>query len=1115
MSHPSRLFERSASSRIPDSSWIDRVPGGSPSQSSLEARNESRVDFASSVEERELTRRATRHHEEGVSDDPQGGASEIEKEATAPPSGEDEAPFPSTVTAGAPRVSLSKETLASDKDSPASAAAVDPRDAPPSPASRAFSPQAMPDFAVSLTEQKAAWSRPVAASLQSPRGPFPPPAVCPYGGDGRVAEAASPCRPADSLSSVAECFVSLADEAPASSLARPSSGKTATSSPESLLSAQPGLSGREPDLTSTAEETGHTHTALPSPTSSVESPTQRLLPVRASNAQNALPPSQIDSNVRVGRDAPLTCLASPTFPNEGETPSEGSAEPHSVSQQEQEANISFWNGQRGDAVTAGPSPEAHAPSEAEQAAEEGERRLETEEDLAKPCQKDTTPVQGTDNTDRSRDQGTWAETRNEDAFQDSTAELTSTERVLATVGKGVTSVFERGAASLVDFFTETLPYLVEPHGAQRPARVRSSSFTPNRQFLATTASTLERPHTAAGSVGRRARSISPLRERVRGFTSGTVFECGGPGEHQSLDSSDEGEPRVPQRRTKNPQELARAVVRKRKDNKGYKTHLHPSPATGPTRLPPLPPRRASADVSRGLGDRLLCFPSAAPQSPSSRPKSTTSLRAQTPPLPTCSRTRSASSRRPEDVERDERRRTSLRPGFMHQSLDGRQHFGPCGAPTIGQNGALPSLDVGVCRLQCASPAQLYTTALSQLPFVSPEQQDYVRVPRIQSFSLQQAGCRRVSSMASEAAFPFVRASPTSALGVPSCASVPGHGGLHSYKVLPRTADSSSSGIYSFSTAVPVSLATDSTFVASRAESPGPHGTVAHLRSAPAVDQSFGVSPHFLHPCLSGSPWRVNPHAATPLRNCTEPPQFGAVPLPAPSKFPIGYRSAASLDMSSGGPLQTDPASGVVCSVTRQLNDTQGLRPCRLLNLAHKIERGRDEGRTETPGRSAARTEELGTLYTRTSTGKEMQTHAKAQYPTERAAGTACTEGKGESSAFTLLTSYGDVGGEYRKPPSRLRALWLREELRRQREAGELTKENFPMEEFQDLLEPFEILEVGGVKVYKLTADWKLPQSVPSREWIERNHREGHEFTACLEDITDVANQLFLPASATA
>ncbi|KEP64492.1 UNVERIFIED_CONTAM: hypothetical protein HHA_293250 [Hammondia hammondi] len=98
-------------------------------------------------------------------------------------------------------------------------------------------------------------------------------------------------------------------------------------------------------------------------------------------------------------------------------------------------------------------------------------------------------------------------------------------------------------------------------------------------------------------------------------------------------------------------------------------------------------------------------------------------------------------------------------------------------------------------------------------------------------------------------------------------------------------------------------------------------------------------------------------------------------------------------------------------------------------------------------------------------------------------------------------------------PAVSRARCLLEEIRNQEDAGGLTKETFPMEEVLDLMKHFDVLDVNGVSVYKLEADWKIPNfftphCTPSDKWVEKNHADGVSFMAFLQEITAIATDLY-------
>ncbi|CBZ49521.1 conserved hypothetical protein [Neospora caninum Liverpool] len=110
------------------------------------------------------------------------------------------------------------------------------------------------------------------------------------------------------------------------------------------------------------------------------------------------------------------------------------------------------------------------------------------------------------------------------------------------------------------------------------------------------------------------------------------------------------------------------------------------------------------------------------------------------------------------------------------------------------------------------------------------------------------------------------------------------------------------------------------------------------------------------------------------------------------------------------------------------------------------------------------------------------------------------------------TGNDEQGSGRTRLPAVLRARWLLEELQNQADAGALTRENFPMEEVLDLMKHFDVLDVGGVSVYRLEADWQIPeffpQGAPSEEWVHKNHADGVNFMLSLQEITTIATDLY-------
>ncbi|KYK65982.1 hypothetical protein TGPRC2_293250 [Toxoplasma gondii TgCatPRC2] len=107
----------------------------------------------------------------------------------------------------------------------------------------------------------------------------------------------------------------------------------------------------------------------------------------------------------------------------------------------------------------------------------------------------------------------------------------------------------------------------------------------------------------------------------------------------------------------------------------------------------------------------------------------------------------------------------------------------------------------------------------------------------------------------------------------------------------------------------------------------------------------------------------------------------------------------------------------------------------------------------------------------------------------------------------------DQAPRRKRLPAVSRARFLLEEIRHQEETGGLTKEAFPMEEVLDLMKHFDVLDVNGVSVYKLEADWKIPKfftphCAPSDKWVEKNHADGVNFMAFLQEITAIATDLY-------
>ncbi|KEP64494.1 UNVERIFIED_CONTAM: hypothetical protein HHA_293258 [Hammondia hammondi] len=1099
-----------------DGGWPARASGGSASEASVGARNDSGIG-AMCANKSEPTPRSTGDQDDAVSGCTGAAnlrkSSEGEKMADTLDNGEHVGHLPFTAMGTAQAVSVSRQAVNIGKQSTCTVSS-DRQDTQQSSQSPSAFPRVVADCGDSFSKQTNGWS-PRAVSPQSPRAPVSP--VCPPNTDGGEAEAATQCcRPKASVSSGDRSFVPLSEKVPGSSRSRPPSGQTEWSSPGSSSRSQPspGLSSRHRCGDSTVEESGNSHTALSSPSFSVDSPSEKLPPVRANNGCVSPASGRGAPEDLAGLDRPS--LTSSPCRNESETRTGSLGHPGNLEWKKADDSTSNSHDPQSAGVSPVPTQEKQRPfSDEGKAPKVTETASEVHAEIipVKLSEPETSSVEVMGNRHRrlfheARRKKTT--TGRVDTSREST-ELTSTERVLASVGEGVTFVLERGAASLVHFLTETLPKLVvEPDRLQTPGRARSSSLTPTKRHSSHATSALPgRPHTAGGSEQWRLRSCSPARsERCRSFTS--LSDWGfRHSERRSEASRDDGVQGF-QRRVQHilQEPVDRVFDPYSKKEKGqYKAHLAASVAT---RLPPLPPRRASADISRGLVDRRLSFSSGPLQSSRCRPKSTTSVRAQKVPLLFHPRTRSASCRRPEDEERNEGCHHSLTPRRVYRALDSRQSPVPCGFSN-GQGGALPPADLYLTP-RCMSPAHEYIRALSPVPTV-PENHDCVRVPAVHPLSVQPGACRPVPSTARESAVAFVRASTASANSV-SSAEVLGSGGFQIHSASPRRADSYSSGVHSFSTSVPVFLApAKPNVVPSRALSPGP-------RLAPVLphfahgEHSFGVTPHFLHPCVTGSQFSVNTHSATPSVVNPGPSPRCAFPLRAPSNSPLGRTpGAASLEVPRGcGPADTDSVTEVGTRVKKQLDVTPGLRPCRLLAHANKPTHGWERGETGDWTHSAMANEKLSPTKRRTPREGETQMLTKT-HSTYGGAGASRIVERTDSFVPSPPASFRGDGSEYRKPPSQLRAKWLREELRRQKAAGELTKGNFPMDEFQDLIEPFEILDVGGVKVYKLAADWKSPESVPpSKEWIDQNHIEGLEFAAHLEDITDVANELFLPAT---
>nr|PIL97672.1 hypothetical protein TGCOUG_293258 [Toxoplasma gondii COUG] len=1094
---------------------LARTPGGSASEASVGARNDSGID-AECANKNEPTPRSTGDQDDAISGCT-GAAnlrkrSEGEEIAGNPHNGEYVGHLPFTDMGTAQAVSVSRQAANTGKQSTC-AVYNNHHDTPQSSQSPSAFPRVVADCGDSLSKQGNGWS-PRAVPPLSPRAPVSP--VCPPNTDGGEAEAATQCcRPTASVSSGDRSFVPLSEKVPGSSRSLPPSGQTEWSSPGSPSRSQPspGLSSRHRCGESTAEESGDSHTALSSPNFSVDSPSEKLPPVRANNVCVSPASGRGAPEDLPGLDRPS--LTSSPCRNESEGCAGSLGQPGNLEGRKVDESTSNSHDPQRAGVSPVPTQEKQRPFSDEGKAPkvtETASEVQAEKLPIKLSEPETSSVEVISNRQRRllSEAGRKNTTRSVDMSRGST-ELTSTERVLASVGEGVTFVLERGAASLVDFLTETLPKLVvEPNRLQNPGRTRPSSLTPTKRHSSHATSALSgRPHTAGGSEQWRPRSCSPARsERCRSFTS--LSDWGfRHSERRSEASKDDWDQGV-QRRM---QDILQEPVDRVFDPHGRKgkgqDKAHPA-ASVATRLPPLPPRRASADISRGLVDRRLSFSPGPLQSSRCRPKSTTSVRAQKVPLPSHPRTRSASCRRPEDEERDVGCRHSLTPRPVYQALASRQSLVPSGFSN-GQCGALLPADLHL-RPRCMSPAQVYIRALSPVPTV-PENHNCVRVPAVHPFSLQPSACRPVPSVARESAVAFVRPSSASANNV-SSAGVLGSGSSQIHSASPRRADTYSSGVHSFSTSVPVFLApAKPNGVPSRAQSPGPRLAPVHPHFAHGK-HSFGVTPHFLHPCLTGSQFSVNTHSATP--SVVHPGQSRrcAFPLRAPLNSPLGHTTgAAFLEVPRGcGLADTDSVTEVGTCVKKQRGVAPGLRPCRLLAQANKPAHGWERGETGNWTHSAMANGKLSPTERKTSREGETQMLTKT-HSTDGGAGASRIVERTDSFVPSPPASFRGDGSDYRNPPSQLRAKWLREELCRQKAAGELTKENFPMDEFQDLVEPFEILDVGGVKVYKLAADWNSPESVPpSNEWIDQNHMEGLEFTAHLEDITDVANELFLPAT---
>ncbi|PHJ23077.1 hypothetical protein CSUI_003070 [Cystoisospora suis] len=778
-----------------------------------------------------------------------------------------------------------------------------------------------------------------------------------------------------------------------------------------------------------------------------------------------------------------------------------------------------------------------------------------------------------------------------------TEELTATEKVLATVGKGVTSAFEKGAASLVGFITETLPTLsAEPDYSKlprAPSPALSSTFSKesneHERLLvrggegATSGSQGQLPSLRGGRGSTPpATSRTPAllrRERMswdanksRGFSPLPSGE-GLSGLFRPVQAFFSGEENKENQRMK-PRPVQSAYEYRRspgpeKQGDINRMAFHSSVASNTdntrvtgtgaesfpgSRLPPLPPwGNASFPYTGGATrtDFAPCRLQAKPQSAGptvgmiDRGGGDARLRVRTP-SPAGQGMVGVPSRgiSPAQVVVPSRRQTEIfaiakndggeeksgaangrappapgyfQPGFTftsHQegeregschvldsSVDARTMKGsPC-APiprpsTVGENQREGNRIVDqspVILRRAPSPASIYSGNPPQRCIVSPSSSSALLNGHPEMQYLNSSHGSRASPAVTVCPQQRVGTSPSNVSSTTrwhdaSPSSITPYGRPGMVMAASRSAESpcrsTASSVHFTPTNTGTRMnATSPQIVVTRGPSPRIIGAASHA----GVTQRFHSPAHQMQ-------------APSPATRLISYPQAG---LRRVSDSNIFRPPLQSIGRVGGGsrvppvPFNHPMPSGA-----------QGLQPSRLLSrsLNHQ------EASSPTPGylnRSQVHpTDSLcegnGSLHTSGPMLRDRLPRRQGDSGRHYVAGSMSVPQSPVCAANTYM---------YPKPPSPYRARWLRDELLRQKAAGQLSKENFPMEELQSLVEPFEIVNVAGVPVYKLDTDLKIPDTttLPS-DWVRRNHIEGNQYMDYLVDIVDVATEVYTPAA---
>ncbi|PFH38779.1 hypothetical protein BESB_011210 [Besnoitia besnoiti] len=708
--------------------------------------------------------------------------------------------------------------------------------------------------------------------------------------------------------------------------------------------------------------------------------------------------------------------------------------------------------------------------------------------------------------------------------------LTAAERVLASVGRSMTTAIELGAASLVDFVTQTLSDLAAAPDASSQLHARAagpaSSWRGERLDDASRLASFRGPFAEHAAAASRPRSCSPsvLRlQRVRASDGHPLHSgdsaCGGftqpftqpfaPVANSSAEfpsscmlswqSTDGGGPGVTPRQ-------AEEGCSPSKEN----PLLRPPSRPAVRRLPPLPPRRGSAEASRGLAQaRLRASPEGLNES-RFRAKSAMNRRPRTPPCvpavpphPVASGTGSRAAAAEVAVSQlcfDARLASAMRAEPHEVESLARQTSPSDGSQT-------PHL-----WRPPQSSANFYTRGPPPVSPMRPQDTDYRVAPRRHSFAFpSSAFSLRVSDTGGPR---FSGHSLTSHDGgfYPTCspASLMDREGLLKIDALHHAAAAFSPADHAASAKRAVLFAYPAVPVYPSAPGfpVGPRIAPVEPR-APSPSVQYSVGPRLQLPQpISHRLGGVR--CVTPSNAATCRMRSGSAPVSTAPSSVNAYSACGHRSVRNAG--ETAVVSQTVMgarSTGGQFGGGQGLQPCRLLRHSTDMQhRGVCERPMAQDGGEAPDSQRCQRESTSQMCAQECPISAAPGSQLEAAADAIRTP-REVPCAWTSYAPNGQRPREYKKPPSPLRARWLREELCRQAEAGLLRRENFPMEEFQDLVEPFEVVNIGGVNVYKLEAGWQGPDSVPpSQEWVERNHIEGTEFTANLEAITDVANALY-------